>query len=139
MTEGTTEVVTEAKAEVSSIELFRSALISAIKAKKTQTQFANEFAAVTGKSPATIKQRYIAMVRELRERLDAETKAGNAESTARLNKAIEALKFADGRKKENGGGQWQRGETSKSIESLTDWLADLESDSESNSEDGSAT
>jgi len=126
MTEGTTEVVTEAKAEVSSVDLFRSALISAIKAKKTQTQFANEFAAVTGKSPATIKQRYIGMLKELRERLDAESQAGNEEAKIRLNKAINALKFADGRKKENGGGQWQRGATSKSVESLTDWLSELE-------------
>lgn len=104
-------------------DVFRSALAQAIKDGKSQTQFAREFATQHKLSEASVKQKYNALHKLMKEAYDAELAAGRLDGARRLDLALSRLKFADGRKKENGGGTG-KGRTKEvaTPESLTAWM-----------------
>ncbi len=104
-------------------DVFRSALAQAIKDGKSQTQFAREFAAQHKLSEASVKQKYNALHKLMKEAYDAELAAGRLDGARRMDLALSRLKFADGRKKENGGGTGKgRTKESATPESLTAWM-----------------
>lgn len=104
---------------------FRKALAQAIKDGKSQTQFAREFAAQHKLSEASVKQKYNALHKVMKEAYDTEFKAGRLDGARRLDLALSKLKFADGRKKENGGGTGKgRTKEAATPESLTAWMMD---------------
>ncbi len=103
--------------------IFRSALAQAIKDGKSQTQFAREFAALHSLSEASVKQKYNALHKLMKEAYETELAAGRLDGARRMDLALSRLKFADGRKKENGGGTGKgRTKEAATPESLTAWM-----------------
>lgn len=104
-------------------DVFRSALAQAIKDGKSQTQFAREFAAQYKLSEASVKQKYNALHKLMTEAFEIEKAAGRVDGARRMDLALSRLKFADGRKKENGGGTGKgRSKETQTPESLTAWM-----------------
>lgn len=99
---------------------FKSAVIQAIKAKKTQSQFAQEIAATGEIKESTAKQQYRKLVNELKDAHKRALESNDTVNSEKLSKAISLFKFADGRKKEN------IQTTPKTVEQLTNWMSELE-------------
>lgn len=76
---------------------FLTKLAEALKGKKGQTQFADEIAAEYGMTADAVKARYQSLRQKYKKAIEDEGKAGKVDSVKRLEAAMTALSFPDGR------------------------------------------